>query len=892
MPKTTCKKFAQTSIIAVMLLYSYFGYAQTTISGTVTDSIGALASVNILLKDNSNALVTYGFSNVNGSYAIEDIDSGTFVLEFSALGYHTKKLPINLTAENKTVQFNVVLHEKAMALDEVFIAAEKPISVQKDTIRFKTKYFTNDTEQTVEELLENIPGLNIDSDGKIRVGNQEIEKIMVDGDDFFEKGYKILSKNMPAYVIDEVEVLKNYSNNHLLKGVEDSDKVALNLKLDESAKRIWFGNIQTSLGNDNFYELKGNLMNFGKKNKYYFLTNLNSIGKDATGDIQNLINPFRLNDPGHIGDNQNANTLINLSATQLDFKKSRTNFNNAELVSLNAIFNPTEKLKIKALGFFNWDETNFYRKTTDVVYANGTDFINTEDYKLRKKAKTAFGKVDATYNISETEMLESTTKYNISTYQDGSNLVFNGLNTTENLNDKNTRFDQSINYTNKFKDKRVLLLTGRLIDENTPQNYSVNQFLFQDLFPDESTANNVKQYSANHMQFVGVNAHLLDKKENENLLELQLGNTFRKDKLNTTFSLYDENLLLENPTGYQNRTMYTVNDLYLKSKYILDLNTFKIIGKLDLHQLFNELENNEHSDNQRPFFVNPSLGLDWKINNKNKVTSTYSYNTTNVGVLDVYSDYVLTSFRSFSKGTSRFNQLDASSITVNYMFGNWSDRFFANTFFVYTKNHDFLSTQSIVKQNYSQSEKIRIHDRSFFTISSKLDYYFKSISSNLKLDLGYTKSEFKNSVNNSELRKVTTHNYNYGLELRSGFKGFFNYHLGTKWTTSKIETTITNSFTDTVSFLDLTFMLSEIVDVQLQSERYYFGSLTSKNEYYFLDFEANYQFVESKIKIGVTGKNLLNTKQFRKYTVSDISTSSTEYRLLPRFILLKLEYRF
>ncbi|WP_253255965.1 carboxypeptidase-like regulatory domain-containing protein [Formosa algae] len=90
MPKTTCKNFAQTSIIAVMLLYSYFGYAQTTISGTVTDSIGALASVNILLKDNSNALVTYGFSNVNGSYAIEDIDSGTYVLEFSALGYHTK----------------------------------------------------------------------------------------------------------------------------------------------------------------------------------------------------------------------------------------------------------------------------------------------------------------------------------------------------------------------------------------------------------------------------------------------------------------------------------------------------------------------------------------------------------------------------------------------------------------------------------------------------------------------------------------------------------------------------------------------------------------------------------------------------------------------------------
>ncbi|WP_202946860.1 hypothetical protein [Nitritalea halalkaliphila] len=176
----------------------------------------------------------------------------------------------------------------------------------------------------------------------------------------------------------------------MLKGVEESEKVALNLKLDEKSKRIWFGNIETSIGYDSFYQLKSNLMNFGKINKYYFLTNLNSIGFNATGDIENLIRPFRMNEPASIGDNQSVNSLLNFSPNQLNFKQSRINFNNAELFSLNAIFNPTEKLKVKTLGFFNWDETDFFRNSIDVVAVSGTNFTNTEDYQLQNKKTHRF----------------------------------------------------------------------------------------------------------------------------------------------------------------------------------------------------------------------------------------------------------------------------------------------------------------------------------------------------------------------------------------------------------------------------------------------------------------------------------------------------------------------
>jgi len=889
---SSSRNFLPFSIICLVFFINTAN-GQSTISGVIVDNNDKpIPYVNIVLtKDSTEKILQFTSSDNSGFYHMETEKEGIYILSFSALGYQAYKTTIEIGPRLQK-QLNIVLDEKLLELDEVFIEAERPISIKKDTINFKTKFFINGTEQTVEDLLQKIPGLQIDNNGTIKVGNQEIEKLMVDGDDLFERGYKILSKNMPAHPIEEVEILKNYSNNRLLKGVEESDKVALNLKLNEKSKRIWFGNIETGLGNDDFYQLKGNLMNFDKNNKYYFFTNLNTIGYDATGDIENLIRPFRINEPASIGDDQTVQSLLNLSPNQLSFKKSRSNFNNAELVSLNAIFNPTEKLKIKTLAFFNWDETDFFRNSIDVVDVNGTNFTNTEDYKLRNTKRIAFGKLDGIYIISKTEMLEATTKYNNGDFNDGSNLVFNGNSTIENLQHQNTLFDQKISYTNKFKDKKVFLLTGRFIDEKAPQTYKLNEFFYQDLFPENTNANNVAQLSENQMQFVGVNAHLLDRKDNGNLLELQLGSEYRKDKLSTTFSLLENENLLEQPNGYQNQTNYQVNDLYLKSRYRLKIKDFGLTGKLDVHQLFNHLGNNQISSNQNPFFINPNIGFDWKINDKNKIVSSYSYNTTNAKILDVYSDFALTGFRSFSKGTGSFNQLDASNLVFNYQLGNWSDRFFANTLIIYSKNHDFFSTNTIIEQNFAQSQKILIEDREFINLNSKFDYFFKFIASNLKLDLGYTQSEFKNIVNGSDLREVMSKNFHYGMELRSGFKGIFNFHLGTKWSTTQIQTTIENAFTDNVSFMDASFVFNDKFNVQLQSERYYFGNLQTDNTYYFFDFDSRWTAIKNKLTLGLSGRNLFNARRFRNFAVSNIGTATIEYRLLPRFVLLKMEYRF
>jgi hypothetical protein len=870
-------------------------YSQTSVAGKVTDNFSnPIQYLSVVIKAENNNIVDYSYTNNDGEFNININKIGEFNILFSALGYESKIVPIKLVANGKEIYLDIVLKTKTFELNEVIVNATKPILIKKDTIVFNAKSFLKGNEQVVEDLLKNIPGINIDTQGTIKVGNQEVEKIMIDGDDFFEKGYKILTKNMPVNPIEQVEILQKYSNNKLLKGIENSDKVALNLKLKEDAKRQWFGNVNIgyAISSKKLYDTQSNLMSFGKKNKFYFLTNFNNIGYDAVGDVDALIRPLRYGQPGSIGDTETATTLLNLNSGTPNFKDSRTNFNNAELVSLNAIFNPSKKIKIKTLGFFNWDENDFFRNSIQEFSLNETSFTNTEDFTLRKKEFTGFGKIDVTYDISKTEMLEITSKYNNQEENSKSNLVFNEVLTNESLKTTKTLFNLNTTFTKKFKPTKVLLLTGRYIHEKIPQNYTVNQFFYQDLFPTLNNINNVQQIGENQLHFAGFEAHLLDRKENGDLLELQFGNQFRKDNLLSTLFLKEMNTSVEEPTNYQNNINYSTNDVYFNSKYRLKYKKISITTKLDVHQLFNQIEVNTMLK-QQPFFINPGASLDWEINKKSKITSSYSYNTSNASILDVYENPILTSYNSLAKGTGAFNQLEASNWLFNYQLGNWSDKFFANTFIIYTKNHDYFSTNSSITQNYIQSEKIVIKNKEILSISSEIDRYFKAISSNLKLDIGFSKYNYKNVVNTSDLREVEANNYKYGLELRSGFKGIFNYHIGSTCSTSEIKTSINNSFTDNLTFLDLSFVFNNKLNVQLESERYYFGNVDKKNStYYFADLNAKYTIKENKLTLSLSGKNLFNTETFRSSSINDVYVSKTAYLLLPRYLLLKIIYQF
>ena len=162
------------------------------------------------------------------------------------------------------------------------------------------------------------------------------------------------------------------------------------------------------------------------------------------------------------------------------------------------------------------------------------------NYFGRKKGVLGFGKIDLSYDISKNKTLEFTNKFNTNEAKDKSEILFNSDYLNEKLQSNKQSFDQKLIYTHKLDAKKVLIFSGRYINENAPQDYNVNQFIYQDLFA--VNANNVTQKSNDKMQFLGFQTRFLDRKANDDLLEFQLGNQFRKDYLNTNFILkFNEN---------------------------------------------------------------------------------------------------------------------------------------------------------------------------------------------------------------------------------------------------------------------------------------------------------------------------------------------------------------
>jgi hypothetical protein len=863
--------------------------AQTTIFGQIKDDNSQpLSSINITVKiAQSQTIIAYAYTDKEGHYLIKLNKPGNYEIDFSAISY---KKSINLleVEANHMYELNGVLTALNFQLKEVIVQTKKPITVKGDTIIYDAAFFAKGNENVVEDLLKKIPGLSVAKDGTIRIGNQEVEKIMVEGDDFFGKGYRILTKNMKANIIESVEVYKKYSNNKLLKGLETSDNVAINLKLKDSLKRQLFGDLNLGYGVIKAYDNHLNLMSLGKKAKFYWLGNFDNVGNDVTGDLNYLIYSPASSAIGDVSTDMSTKNFFSFPTTIYGLKPELVDLKATTLTSINFIYNLNKNLKLKLLNLVNWEGNKFISFGYDAFKIATSEFTNTVNNKISKAQFTSFNKLELTLDISKTQIIDFSSKYKFGHENLINDLNFNGADQNNRLRNGGILFDQTVNYTNRYSDSSVFAITVRFIKENSPQDYQSNHFLFANLF-NISNITFSEQHIKNEMQCFGVGFNLLKHKG----FELKSGIQFRRDllKSNLIFSAIDQ--VKYTPADYQNYLEYNVGDIYLGLKYNYKIKDAVFFCELETHQLSNSKKTNGKNDQQYPIYLNPKIGFNWRINERNIITSYYSYNKVNSNIDDIYENYLLSDYNSFSKGVSSFNQLGNSTILTNYIIGDYSSLIFANVNLLYLKYYDFFASNFIINQNYAQIDRIKIKNKGLLNFNSDVSIALKKIQNNLKFDFGFSTSNYKNQYNSGPLVNVNTNSYNFSLELHSVFNGFFNYEIGSSWTSSKIQSSNTKSTTDNLTFLNLSVNINKKINATVQSEQYRFNDFENKKaRYNFIDVNLNYVVKENKLKISLTGKNLTNTKNYISQNITDVTFYRREYQLRPRIILLKTEFRF
>ncbi len=212
-------------ISLIFLLYSIKGSAQsnTVLTGNVKDTFnshpldGATISF-INIKDSS--LLNFVRTDSTGNFILKNVSQGKYRLSASFTGFHTTWKNVEVIGEPSINLGGIFMRDKTV-LDEIVVDAEKPpVVVNGDTLEFNAGAFATKPNAVVEDLLKKMPGVQVDKDGTIRVNGQRINKVFVNGKEFFTGDPKIATRNLPADVVDKVQVLKSNLISQNLQGLK------------------------------------------------------------------------------------------------------------------------------------------------------------------------------------------------------------------------------------------------------------------------------------------------------------------------------------------------------------------------------------------------------------------------------------------------------------------------------------------------------------------------------------------------------------------------------------------------------------------------------------------------------------------------------------------------
>lgn len=857
--------------------------AQTITSQVVATTGEAIPHTTVFLQDTSGKNVAYTTTTNTGIFTFADevkLKASAFVI-IQKVGKEKQTIALDNTKENYGVPAMIYLASATELLDEITIKAVSPITVKKDTVVYNVQQLAKGDERVIEDLLKNLPGIDVDGDGKITANGKEVEKVMVDGTDFFESGYRVLTKNMPVKPIEEVELLQNYSANKHLKGINADNKVALNLKLNENAKRVWFGNVEAGVGvrDEVVHSVRSNIMNFGKKVKFYTLLQSNDISYDATGDLSAFLSTRY----GEIETPPKLNHFVRIEKMVLSLQDHHYKNTNNQFVTVNTAINFSPALEVKVSGLLNKETLLGNKAMEQIVYTPDTFYQNSEDTQYKDKSNFSYLKAEADYAINSFSSLKYNAKGSIIHTNVNSGILYNAVTTNQVLRNTDNRFEQNIEYTAKLSKNKALIVSYKNIYENNAQDY----WLAPNVYADESNTPFTQQVKT-QQNYHGVQAAYKSAYGDRNFIHVFVGNNSTNTHIGSV-----NTLAVEDSNAYSNNSVLKVNELYAKVMAQLALRFLNFRGELTSSLFANDLQTlTTHTSNQK-LVISPRVRVEALINEANKVSIAYKRGYSNINASKIFNGYIQTSFRNLLKGTTNLEPFTDNFYVLDYTLGNYTDRFFANFSVSYTQYNDFYTQNNYVYPTYTQSSITTGQGNEAYLAFASIDYYWKKVRNYVRFSTTLNQSDFYNSLNDSEVRRIRSISLSYGIELRSNFRSRLNYLITTKWYDTKMKIADTSSFLDTQTRVVAKLNMWDDVYLNMIGEVYSFDKVAPKRKFYsFLDVDMQYKPSKSKWSGSIVLKNILNTKSYDTYSLTDYSSSITSYTLLSRQFLLSATYSF
>lgn len=280
-------------IITTITLFAQGLGGRGSVSGVVLEKLSGgsnepvIQATAVLKNPKDSTLVTGAVTDLDGKFSINNLKWGTYVLEVSYVGL--KPIIKNITLSARQAQFSageLILESDMVNLGEVVVTAKPTeVIVKTDTVDFNPNAFTQKENDVVEDLLKKLPGVEVSDDGTITYAGKPIEKILIDGKEFFVGDPQIASKNIPVEIIERLQVIDDRSDDAKRTGVDDGERQkVINLSIKKDRKKGWFGDVQAGYGTEERYGGKAMVNRFVGEDKFTLLMNSNNVNNMGFSD--------------------------------------------------------------------------------------------------------------------------------------------------------------------------------------------------------------------------------------------------------------------------------------------------------------------------------------------------------------------------------------------------------------------------------------------------------------------------------------------------------------------------------------------------------------------------------------------------------------------------------
>lgn len=894
-------------LLFTFLFIHFLSFAQNIkLEGTISDAKSqAVEMANVMaVNQATKAMDSYAITNDKGKYSLSLKPNTTYSIKISFLGMKTKEVKIVTATTN--VNKNISLEESATELDGVEIIREMPVSIKGDTIVYNADSFKSGTERKLEDVLKKLPGVEVNADGEIEVEGKKVSKLMVEGKDFFDGDTKLGVKNIPADAIDKVQVLRNFNENSILKGVENNqDNVAMNIKLKSGKKNFWFGDVNAGIGvghKDFRYVLNPKVFYYSPKYSINLITNFNDIGELplTTQDYFKLTGGFR-------GMMAKGGSSFNVSSNDLGISMMRNNRAKeieTQFGAANFSYNVNKSWSLSGFGILSSSITETESKSqTNYLKPNSSDIQSTENRKEIGNQKSNLGmfKFSSMYKPSTDFQLDYDILTKLSNQEEtnpliretivGNNVNSEVINSSKNQEPISVNQNLSLFYT--LNEKNIFAVEMQHLYQEEDPFYNAN--LKTQPFNLIGYTPNQNRNDISQNRFVTTNKldskldyyYMLTPKSNINVT---LGNTnsyqtFKSDM----YQILDNQTVnkLDNKIN-SNDVSYRFNDAFLGLHYKILTGKFTLTPGVSLHTYTMTNTQLGTDFNQNFTRILPDLLAIYQMKKAESLTYNFSYTNNFSDINQLAEGFVFSNYNSLRKGSRALENATASQHSLRYFKYNMFNLENISAFLNYSKRIDAIKSR-VLFDGVNQTSAPYNSDFADETFSGNGSYgraFFRNYKASVAASVNWS---LFNNIQNTVLITNESFTQSYTMRASTNYKNLPNLELGYN--------IVINNYANSVFYtdkpfakLDYYFLNSFSFTADYEFYHYYNSDKTVDNQYDFLNASLIYQKKDSKFEYKLSATNLLNTKSLNDDSFTQFSTRTSQYTVQPRYIIFSFKY--